>query len=111
MVIDEYLEKFLLDNDYTHLQVIDGRVCGISRFIFTWGLCVGLNPVSFEYRYCFHTLQDALAALADFDGTQDPEDFIVRKGLGEDYRPNDEFNAGLPLTEILQRIAHAENDG
>lgn len=103
MVIDEGFAKYLKEEcGYVELRVIDGLVCGVTPFIFTWGFAIGLDAVSYKYRYCFHDLLAATSALHTFDGTQDPEDIIVRKGLGEDYKPSDEFNRGLPLAEALE---------
>lgn len=101
---NEALIKHLKESDgYVEFRVIDGLVCGVTPFIFTWGFVIGLDEVSYKFRYCFHDLLAATSALHTFDGTQDPEDFIVRKGLGVDYNPTDEFNGGLPLAEALEQ--------
>lgn len=103
MVVDEGLAKYLKEEcNYHWLRVIDGLVCGVTPFMFTWGFVIGLNRTGYKYRYCFHDLLAASDALHTFDGTQDPEDMIVRKGLGEDYNPSDEFTRGLPLAEALE---------
>lgn len=110
MVTDEALIKYLKESDgYVEFRVIDGLVCGVTPFMFTWGFVIGLNYAGYKYRYCFHDLLAALSALRTFDGTQDPEDFIVRKGVGGDYNPSDEFNRGLPLAEALDIIRKLEN--
>lgn len=72
-------------------------LCGIQRMIFTWGMFVGLKHYTYDFRYCFRTLVEAEGALRDFDLSTDPEGFIVRKGLGDDYNPNDQFNQGIAL--------------
>jgi hypothetical protein len=101
------LERFLMDEcGYVKLRHINGKLCGVTPFIFTWGFAVGLDGTGYEYRYCFEWLNDALSALDKFDGTKDPEDFIVRKGPESeaDYKPADRFNEGRPLTEVLKDV-------
>jgi hypothetical protein len=53
-------------------QLPDGRICGIYRFIYTFGLLVDLHEYGYEDRYCYHHEGTALAALLAWDGTGDP---------------------------------------
>lgn len=79
------LIAFLAANGYTHLREIDGQVCGIQKYIFTWGLVVGLNMASYERRYCYEHEQDALEALSAWNGEGHPSGpWIKCKGDGID---------------------------
>lgn len=67
------LEKYLEDVGYSDLRVMPaGQLCGLKKFIFTSGLMVGLNPISYERRYCYEFESDARAALALWDGMGHP---------------------------------------
>ena len=101
----EALYLMLEDEGYIRLREWDGRTIGILPLMFTWGLMIDLNKVGYEFRYCFKTLQDAIPAFEAFGGYRDPEDFIIRKGFGKDYNPNDEFNKGLPLLEQVKAFS------
>lgn len=63
-----YLESF----GYTDVRQIAGKLCGLQRFLFTTGLVVGIHQDSHEYRYCYERHEDALAALAAWDGSGQP---------------------------------------
>lgn len=85
-VTQEYLE----DQGYFLLREIDGRGwCGLCRFAFTVGLCYGLAEHSYEGRYCFESLADAIYALMLWTGEGDPDgDWIKHKGDIEYSNPN-----------------------
>ena len=85
------LLKILVENGYIEIWLINGMVCGLSAqvAITNWSLCIGLDETGYAFRYCFRTLLDARAAIEEFDFSKDPENFIVRKGLGEDFHPGD----------------------
>lgn len=74
---------------YFNLREIPGRgICGTHRFIFTVGLCYGIDSVGYEGRYCFENMADAKEALMIWDGVSDPDgDWIKHKGRGGEY-PN-----------------------
>lgn len=78
------LEKLLTNEGYTNLRYIDGvGWCGLYRFIFTTGLCIGLDDVGYKGRYCYPTHLDASEALKEWDGTNDPSgNWIKYKGEG-----------------------------
>jgi hypothetical protein len=76
------LNDRLLAFGYTDLKTINGKTCGLCRFLFTTGLMVGLNEVGYECRYCFERHKDALAALSEWDGTGHPSGpWIKIKGV------------------------------
>lgn len=53
-------------------QLPDGRWIGVTAFIYTAGLVVGLTASSYDYRYCYATLAAALRDAEQWDGTGDP---------------------------------------
>lgn len=78
------LFSFLQEEDYYNLLVINGKVCGLHRFMFTTGLVVGLTFDSYERRYCYETERDAGAALILWDGVEHPDGpWIKLKGTYE----------------------------
>ena len=50
-----------------HIKEVDGIYYGIMRMMFTVGIAVGLGYYSYGGRFCFNTLQDALAFYNDWD--------------------------------------------
>lgn len=83
---------------YTDLRQIDGKQCGLLGFMFTTGLMVGLDSEGYERRYCYEHQEDALAALAVWDGTGHPSGpWIKLKGMLGGERVdllNPELNGG-----------------
>lgn len=62
---------------------IAGRVCSVQRFLFTWGLMVGVTSLGHALRYCYEHEEDARAALATWDGREHPPGpWIKCKGTG-----------------------------
>lgn len=82
--------KHLEAEGFTHIRVINGKICGIKRFIFTTGLVIGLDDVGYVGRYCYENHSDAVAALNEWNGNGDPNgDWIKYKGQGgERSNPN-----------------------
>lgn len=91
-VIEETIEKLeKCELDYSHVRYIEGQgYCGLQRFIFTVGLVYNINPDPddvmgnmFEGRYCYENHADALEALTDWSGEEDPQDndWIKHKGV------------------------------
>jgi hypothetical protein len=68
---------------------IDGTVCGLMRFAFTWAIVVGIDEVGYSHRYCYDSLAAAMKAYLEWmmGGAYEPAGYIVRKGLGPDHRP------------------------
>lgn len=73
---------------YNCLRYIEGKgLCGLSNFMFTIGLVYGIDKVGYVGRYCYphEFLKEALVALADWDGNEDPTGpWIKHKGNGID---------------------------
>ncbi len=87
-----------LKTEFAQLEMKNGQLCGLQRMAFTVGIFVGIGKFTYSHRYCYHNLRDALDAYKEWDGKGDPEGFIVRKGLGADYNPNDPYTQGVPLS-------------
>lgn len=85
----ELLKEELTNEGYHHLRVIEGRgICGLREFIFTIGLCEGLDNTGFSGRYCYeksHVLH-AFIGLNNWDGKDDPPGpWIKYKGERGEY--------------------------
>lgn len=68
---------------YTSLRLHRGRVCGLSRFAFTWAVMVGLDWFRYSHRYCYADMSEARGALAEWSEEEEhpPGPWIKRKGL------------------------------
>lgn len=86
----EELLAQLIHDGYTDIVDLTTRgFCGLRRFIFTTGLCYGLNEYDYAGRYCFENAADAKEALSKWDGNGDPPgDWIKHKGKTEYSNPN-----------------------
>ncbi|MGI9251151.1 MAG: hypothetical protein ACR2PR_08135 [Pseudohongiellaceae bacterium] len=49
-----------------------GCWCGIARFIYTVGVCVGLDMSGYRRRFCFDSWQNAELFLKEWDGVTLP---------------------------------------
>lgn len=76
----EKLEK----EGYILVREIEGRGwCGIMPFLFTFGLCYGLDDTGYRGRWCYTTGVEAAVRLAEWDGVGDPSgNWIKYKGEG-----------------------------
>ena len=66
------LEQMLVDNGYQNIREIDGMVCAAMRFIFTVGVCYGIDQTGYRGRFCFDTYQNAMLFLDEWDGRTIP---------------------------------------
>lgn len=78
-----------MSNDQLLIETreINGRRCGLYRFIFTVGLILDYDPGNhfelYSGRYCYEHLADAKEALHAWDGAVDPPGpWIKYKGNG-----------------------------
>jgi hypothetical protein len=78
--------KELEREGYTFIKYIPTKgYCGLRRFLFTTGLCIGMDEASFVGRYCYEHMADAKEALEKWDGEGDPSgDWIKYKGHPEE---------------------------
>jgi hypothetical protein len=59
-----------------------GEVAGVMAFIFTYGLCTGMDEWGYTRRWCYPTRFSAKAALETWDGKGDPPGpWIKYKGV------------------------------
>ncbi len=76
--LDPVLVLNLIKNGYSDLRVVgELGVCGISRFMYTVGVCCGCDETGYQGRICFDTMQNAQLFLKDWDG-------ITMPTIGED---------------------------
>ena len=71
--IDRDLATYLATQGYVALRIMpDGHLAGVSRFLFTYGLCTKVDWEGYGARWCFKDPMDAVRALAEWDGQGDP---------------------------------------
>lgn len=92
MELTEQIKLTLAAEGYKHLRYIEGRgICGIRFFVFTIGLCYGLDETGYAGRYCYPDLCTAITGLEAWSGVDDPKDeyWIKHKSSAREYRnPN-----------------------
>lgn len=86
------LIKKLESEGYMEIREIPGRgLCGLHKFLFTIGLCYGLDSTSYVGRYCYpyERVLDAIVAIKTWDGKEDPlGNWVKHKGRYEYSNPN-----------------------
>lgn len=84
------LKEFLEKEGYKEIREIPGKgVCALYRFIFTVGLVYNIDEFGYEGRYCYPNYSDALEALLNWNGQEDPSgDWIKHKGKIEYLNKN-----------------------
>lgn len=89
--IPDRLHAILDECGYQQAQIKAGRVVCVAPFLFTWAILADVDQTGYAERWCFHTLQDATGALADWDGTGDPEGWHkhIPSGRRRDDHGND----------------------
>ncbi len=90
----ELIQK-LEKEGYYKIKHIEGRgLCGLREFLFTIGLCYGLEESSYAGRYCYpkdsENRHDSDIALDIWDGKNEPVGgWVKHKGIsGEWSNPN-----------------------
>lgn len=75
---------------YFHIREKPGRgICGLMHFVYTVGLCYGLDETGYQGRYCFSNLREAMDSLDAWTGEGDPPgNWIKHKGKVEYSNPN-----------------------
>ena len=98
----EDLKKYLKEHEgYEYLREIPNKgLCGVKRYLFTWALAYEIEALTYGGRYCYPSFDEALIALASWDGDGDPKDdiWIKHKGRGIDCTN--------PKKEILSNFQH-----
>jgi len=74
--------KFYEDMGYRGVVRLNGEIVGLSQFIFTCGILVGMDETGYKHRYCYHDANAASAALIRWiiEGGDEPSGYIKRKG-------------------------------
>lgn len=97
----EELKEHWSEAGFLEFKEIPGiGLCGIQKFMFTFGIISNLNEHSYEGRWCYVTLEEAQIALKHWDGTKDPLGMWIKyKGTSGEYsnkyHPN--FNPELDV--------------
>lgn len=85
----EQLIAFLEEQGYTNIKTLpDGTLCCINRQLFTTALLVGTTEHSVgRSRYCYEKWRDAVTALAEWDGQEDPPGPWIKEKFSERLGP------------------------
>ena len=76
--MNEDFKQRMEEQGYTELREVDGKVCGLFRFIFTWGVIINMDDIGYERRFCFDNYSFASKFLEEWDGVTEPV-------VGEDH--------------------------
>jgi len=78
------LKEQLEEEGYVDIREVPGRgICGIRKFLFTWGLIYGLDETGFKGRWCYNNYVEPVIYLREWDGEGDPKgNWIKYKGEG-----------------------------
>jgi hypothetical protein len=84
MILTEKLKEELESLGYTCLKEIPGRgVCGVLKYLFTWGLTYGLDEGGYSGRWCYNNPVEPVVFLNEWDGIGDPKGLWIKyKGEG-----------------------------
>lgn len=70
---------------FSDFRSLDGIICAIEPFAYTWAVVVGLTDSGYQRRYCFENKLDACESLQQWDGRDHPGGpWIKCKGIGID---------------------------
>jgi hypothetical protein len=70
----------LVANGYRNIRRLPtGEWAAVLKFIFTWGLCVGLDRDGYRTRFCFETREEATNSLNSWDGKGFPPGWWLRQ--------------------------------
>jgi len=73
MITPNELPQAIRQEYVTMRNLPDGRLCGIHRLMFHWTMHVDIDFVGYAERYCYQSLEGALIALIQWNGSGDPE--------------------------------------
>lgn len=77
-------------------ELESGELAGLYRFLYTTGLCVGLDELGYRTRFCYTDYKSARLALECWDGRGSPPGpWIKEKGCSGE-RSNPVFR-GIPI--------------
>lgn len=85
----EFEKELKSQGYYEATEVPDRGICAIMPFMYTYGLCYGIDETGYVGRYCYSNAYEALLALKAWDGEGDPiGNWIKHKGKIEYSNPN-----------------------
>lgn len=91
--MNKSFQDFLADGGVTNIrQLPNGTWAGLQRFLFTYGIMVGLRHHPFDYydtRFCYASKEEALADLNQWDGEGFPPGNWIKQ------KPQDILNPKL----------------
>ena len=71
------------EGHWTDLKTFpDGRHACVARFIYTAAILDSVTRMGYENRWCYHCAADARRALAEWDGTGEPQGWFRHPGSG-----------------------------
>lgn len=84
---DKEFIKLMEKEGYRDIRMIPGRGwCGLRPFIFTTGLCYGLNEHGYDGRFCYTTYLEARVAFELWDGGNNPHgQWLKHKGYSGEF--------------------------
>jgi len=83
-----YIELLLIESlkkegYYEFRKVPNVGMCCLQKFIFTTGIIIGVNAISYYGRYCYSSEQEASEQLKNWNGIGDPKgNWLKYKGSG-----------------------------
>jgi hypothetical protein len=77
---DDELLEVLKNEGYRDVRRLpNGELAGLLRFLWTTGLCVGLDRSGYRTRFCYEGWNDALQALDAWDGEGFPPGWWIKE--------------------------------
>ncbi len=74
---------------YQNVRLLpSGFFAGVMAQMFTTALFVGLDATGYQRRYCYESDEDAISALAAWDGTDDPPGNWIKEKPSDRLNPN-----------------------
>lgn len=70
---EELVNRLSKEDGYSNICVKNGKICGLSRFIFTTAIISGMDETGYVERWCYHNSSTALQEFNAWDGTGEPE--------------------------------------
>jgi len=88
--IDPKMEEHFKKLGYYPIRIINGEVVSIARFLFTWGLMVGINKKGYHRtRFCYPNVFEAVKAFVEWEeGEGDPPGPWIKQKPEERVGPN-----------------------
>lgn len=83
------MKLFKIPKEYTNIKIVPIiGVCAIQQFIFTYAIICNITDTGYEYRYCFHTKEEAIRSLKRWKGKGLPSGNWIRRKPDNYNNPN-----------------------